>query len=122
MVLAFFRQVLCIPDPATGFTITGRFVVAQLAVQALDELDAFAKINAKRFGGFFLNVPEILQAVFPATAIGRIAVIAAITGRFKQVLVLEIAAFDELADKDFGESERFYNLMSHLFLLFSIRQ
>jgi hypothetical protein len=122
MMLAFFRQVLCVPDPATGFTVTGRFVMAQLAVQALDELDALTKINAERFGAFFLNVPEILQAVLPATALGRIAVITAIAGRFKQVLVFEIAAFDELADEDFGESERFYELMSHLFLLFSIRQ
>jgi hypothetical protein len=49
-------------------------------------------------------------------------VVAAITRRFKQVLVLEIAAFDELADENLGESERFYELMSHWFLLFSIPQ
>lgn len=47
MVLAFFGQVLCVPDPPAGFAGTSRFVMAQLAVQALDKLDAFTKKTAE---------------------------------------------------------------------------
>jgi hypothetical protein len=47
MVLAFFGQTFGVPDPAAGFASTGRLIMAQLAVQALDELDAFAKMSAE---------------------------------------------------------------------------
>ena len=45
---------------------------------------------------------------------------AALAGGLEQILVLKTAAFDELADENLGESERFYELLSHWLLLVSI--
>jgi hypothetical protein len=120
VVLAFFGQVLRVPDPVTGLASTGRLVMPQLAVQALYELDAFAERSAERFSSLFIEIPKILQAVFPPTAVVGITVLAAFAGGFEQILVFETAAFDELADENLGESERFYELLSHWLLLVSI--
>lgn len=48
-MLAFFHQVLCVPDPVAGLAGAGGFVVAQVLVQRFDEPDSFTQRNAQRF-------------------------------------------------------------------------
>ena len=43
MMLAFFRDVLGISDPATSFAGAGRFVMPQLTVQRFNKLDPFSQ-------------------------------------------------------------------------------
>jgi hypothetical protein len=120
VMLAFFGQVLCVPDPVARFASAGRFVMPQLAMQALDELDAFAERSAERFCALIIKISKILQTVFPTAAFVRVTMVAAFAGCLEQILVFEIAALDELADENLGESERFYEFLSHWLLLVSI--
>ena len=69
MVLGFFEQVLGIPDPAAGLAGTRGFVVAQVIVQALDDLDALAEVQCEFFLRLLSQVLEILQAHLPTTFI-----------------------------------------------------
>lgn len=41
MVLCLLRQAFRVPDPVTGLTRAGGFVMAQVLVQRFDEADSF---------------------------------------------------------------------------------
>ena len=108
MMLYFFRQVLGITNPATSFASTGRLVVSQTPVKRLNQLDAFAQGLAEFFGGLVVAVHEVFKAVVPVAVAATITVMTAFAGRFVEVLVGVVSAFDELPDQQSGISERFY--------------
>jgi hypothetical protein len=95
MVLAFFRQMFRVSDPAAGFAGTGCLIVPQFAMQCLDQFDAFTQRYAQGLRRFVVEVPEILHAGNP-TAVGRRAtVVAPFASRIKQALVRIVPFFDE---------------------------
>jgi hypothetical protein len=120
MMFAFFRQMFGMPDPAARLAGAGRLVVAQFSVQCFDKLDSFPQRSAQVFGCIVFKIPEVLQTVFPATVLARIAVVTAFASCFEKVLVFEITPFDHLPNQQLGKSERFYELSSHGFLLDSM--
>jgi hypothetical protein len=64
-------------------------------------------------------MPEILHACLPATTFTG-AVITPFAGGFEHILVVVVVIFDELLEQQAGVDERFYELMSHRFLLSTI--
>lgn len=116
VVFALFREMFCVSDPVAGFARAGSFVVVQLAVERLDELDALAERSGQRLDRHFFEFPEILETGFP-TAIFAGAVVTAFTRGFKQVVVLVIVFFDEVLNEYTGIGKRFYELLPHDFLL-----
>jgi hypothetical protein len=108
MMLNFFRQVLGVTNPATGFAGAGRLVVSQTPVKRLNQLDAFTQRLAEFFGGLVVAVHEVFKAVIPVAITATVTVMTAFAGGFVEILVGVVAAFDELPDQQSGISERFY--------------
>ena len=110
MMLAFFRQMFRVPDPAACLTGAGRLVVAQFPVQCFDKLDSFPQRSAQVFGSIDFEIPEILQTVYTATVFARITVVTAFDSCLEKDLVLEITPFNHLQNQQLVKGERFYEL------------
>jgi hypothetical protein len=95
MVLAFFRQVFGISDPAAGFASTGCLIVSQFAMQSFDQLDAFTQRYAQSFRRFLVEVPEISHAGNPIALRLRATVVAFFAGRSEEAFVRVVPFFDE---------------------------
>jgi hypothetical protein len=61
-------------------------------------------------------MPEVVHARFPATTFTR-TVMTPFAGGFEHVLVVIVVVFDELLEQQAGIHKRFYELLSHRFLL-----
>jgi hypothetical protein len=112
-------QMLGVANPVAGLAGAGRFVVAQMFVQRFDKLDAFTQRNTQYLVGHIVEVPEVLHARLP-TATLTCAVITPFAGGFKHILVVVVVVVDQLLEQQAGIHKRFYELVSHRFLLSSI--
>jgi hypothetical protein len=65
-------------------------------------------------------MPEVLQARFPAATLTR-AVSAPFAGGLEHILVVVVVVVDDLLEQKAGIHKRFYELLSHRFLLSTIR-
>jgi len=108
LMLDFFRQVLGVSNPATGFASARRLVVPQTPVKRLNQLDAFAQGLAEFFRRLVAAMHEVFKAVVPVTVAATITVMTAFAGSLVEILMGVVAAFDELPDQQSGISERFY--------------
>jgi len=107
MMFHLLSQVFRVSNPVAGFARAGRFVVTQVPVQCLDELDAFTQRSAQDFRRHVINAFEVLHAGFPA-AIVTGAVITPFAGGFKNILAMIVVVFDELLEQQAGIHEGFY--------------
>jgi hypothetical protein len=109
----------CVSNPVASRAGARGFVMSQVFVQCLDEFDAFTQRTAQDFGRHVIEVPEILHAGLPAATLTG-TVIAPFTGGFKHVLVVVVVVVDQLLEQQAGIHQRFYELLSHRFLLSSM--
>ena len=65
VMLTFFHQVFCLPDPDARLTSACGFIVSQVLVQRFAEADAFTQGNAKGFVSFQTKLLEIFHALVP---------------------------------------------------------
>lgn len=108
MMLDFFRQMLCVPNPAAGFAGAGCFVVPQTPVKRLNQFDAFAQGIAEFFRRLVVAMHEVFQAMVPTAVATTVTMMTAFACSFVEIFVGVVAAFDELPDQQSGISERFY--------------
>jgi hypothetical protein len=113
VMLAFFEQVFCVPDPAAGLAGTGGLIVPQVAMQRFDEFYSFTQGNAEGFFGLQTKLLKIFHAVFPTAVARSVAMVTSFTGGFEHVLVGVIPVLNQFFDHLAGIQKRFYELLLH---------
>ena len=64
---------------------------------------------------------KILQTGLPTTGAVRVTVVASFAGRGMEIFVGEVAVFDESHDQQPGIDKRFYEFISHCYILLIVR-
>jgi hypothetical protein len=113
LMLAFFQQVFCVPDPDAGLAGAGGFVMPQMTVQRFNKFDSFTQGNAQGFFGLLTKLLKVFHAVIPTAIARSVAVITSFAGRLEHVLMGVIPILDQFLDHLARIQKRFYELLLH---------
>jgi hypothetical protein len=113
VVLAFFQQVFCVPDPDTGLAGTCGFVVPQMTMQRFNKSDSFTQGNAKGFFGLQTKLLKVFHAVIPTAIACSVAMITSFARRLEHVFMGVIPVLNQFFDHLARIQKRFYELLLH---------
>jgi hypothetical protein len=113
VVLAFFQQMFCVPDPDAGLAGTRGFVMPQMTMQRFNKPDSFTQGNAKGFFGLQTKLLEVFHAVIPTAIACSVAMITSFAGRLEHVFVGVIPILNQFFDHFARIQKRFYELLLH---------
>ncbi|MCO4811275.1 MAG: hypothetical protein KC572_06710 [Gammaproteobacteria bacterium] len=113
VMLAFFEQAFCVPDPVAGLAGTGGFVMPQMTMQRFNKSDSFTQGNAQGFFGFQTKLLKVFHAVIPTAIACSFAMITSFAGRLEHVLVSVIPTLNQFFDHFARIQKRFYELLLH---------
>jgi hypothetical protein len=98
VMLAFFQQMFCVPDPVAGLAGTGGFVMPQMTMQRFNKSDSFTQGNAEGFLGLQTKLLKVFHAVIPTAIACSCAMITSFAGRLEHVFVGVVPILNQLFD------------------------
>jgi hypothetical protein len=113
VMLAFFQQVLCVPDPDAGLAGAGGFVMPQMTMQRFNKSDSFTQGNAQGFFGLKTKLLKIFHAVIPTAIARSVAMMTSFAGRLEHVFVGVVPVLNQFFDHLARIQKRFYELLLH---------